>query len=73
MSADIASVNAALSDKVAAPFVAAGKRVFVHDVNADAQWVDKDYWTWGIHRSEAGFAKMAASWLKAILTHVRTP
>ena len=45
-------------------------RVFMHDVNADAQWVEADFWTWGIHRSEAGFKKMADSWLKAILAHV---
>jgi hypothetical protein len=42
----------------------------MHDVNKEAQWVEADFWTWGIHRSEAGFKKMADSWLKAMLTHV---
>eukprot|EP00040_Diaphanoeca_grandis_P026690 m.149863 g.149863 ORF g.149863 m.149863 type:complete len:331 (+) comp30687_c0_seq1:457-1449(+) len=73
MPSDIIAVNTALPAKVVAPFTAAGHNVFLHDVNADAQWVEKDYYTWGIHRSEAGFAKMAASWEKAILAHVTPP
>jgi hypothetical protein len=54
MPADIASVNAALPAAVVAPLVAKGRKIFLHDVNADAQWVESDYWTWGIHRSERG-------------------
>ena len=73
MPTDIAGVNSALADKVVAPHSAAGHKVFLHDVNSDAQWVEHDYWTWGIHRSEAGFAKMAASWKKTILAHVVPP
>jgi lysophospholipase L1-like esterase len=73
MPADITTVNNAMPSKVVAPHITAGRKVFLHDVNADAQWVEKDYWTWGIHRSEAGFAKMAASWEKAILAHVMPP
>jgi hypothetical protein len=73
MPADIAAVNAALPAAVVAPLVAAGQRVFLRDVNADAQWVERDFWTWGIHRSEEGFAKMASSFLKNILAHVTPP
>ena len=73
MPADIAAVNAALPAAVVAPLVAAGRRVFLRDVNADAQWVEEDFWTWGIHRSEPGFAKMASSFLENILAHVTPP
>ena len=73
MPADIVSVNDALPARVVAPFAAAGRKIFLHDVNADAQWVEADYFTWGIHRSEAGFKKMAASWEKAITAHVTPP
>ena len=47
MPEEIIEVNTALPSKVAAVHTAAGRKVFVHDVNADAQWVEKDYWTWG--------------------------
>ena len=73
MPADIASVNDALPARVVAPFAAAGRKIFLHDVNADARWEERDYFTWGIHRSEAGFRKMAASWEKAITTHATPP
>ena len=73
MPANIRAVNAALPAAVVAPMVAAGRNVILHDVNADAQWVEADFWTWGIHRSESGFAKMAASWLKTILAHLTPP
>lgn len=52
MPADIIAVNNAMASKVVAPHSAAGRNVFMHDVNADAQWVEADYWTFGIHRSE---------------------
>ena len=73
MPADIASVNAALPARVVAPFAAAGRQIFLHDANADARWEEKDYFTRGIHRSEVGFRKMAASWEKAITAHVTPP
>ena len=73
MPADIVSVNDALPARVVAPSRAAGRKIFLHDVNAEAQWEEKDYFTWGIHRSEAGFKKMAASWEKAIMAHVTPP
>ena len=73
MPADIASVNDALPARVVAPLAAAGRKIFLHDVNADADWVEKDYYTWGIHRSEAGFRKMAASWEKSITAHITPP
>jgi lysophospholipase L1-like esterase len=73
MPADIAAVNAALPAQVVSPLTAAGRRVYLHDVNAEAQWVETDYFTWGIHRSEAGFAKMGAAWKKALLAHVTPP
>ena len=41
MPADIAAVNAALSAKVVAPLAARGRKIFLHDVNAEAQWVEK--------------------------------
>ena len=47
--------------------------MFLHDVNEEAKWVEADYWTWGIHRSESGYAKMANSFLNAILAHVAPP
>ena len=53
--------------------VRSGRKIYLHDVNADAHGVEKDYWTWGIHRSEAGFKKMAASWIQAIKAHVPAP
>ena len=73
MPANIRDLNEALPSAVVAPMVAAGRRVYLRDVNADAQWVEADFWTWGIHRSEGGFAKMAASFLKNILAHVTPP
>ena len=73
MPTNIAAVNAALPTAVVAPLVAAGRRVFLCDVNADAHWEEADFWTWGIHRSEEGFAKMAASFLQNILAHVVPP
>eukprot|EP00037_Helgoeca_nana_P026019 m.289708 g.289708 ORF g.289708 m.289708 type:complete len:290 (-) comp27112_c0_seq7:132-1001(-) len=73
MPANIAAVNSALPASVVAPAVAAGRKVFLHDVNADAKWVNADYFTWGIHRSQAGFKKMAASWFSAISAHVTPP
>ena len=59
--------------EVVAPLMRSGRKIYLHDVNADAQWVEEDYWTWGIHRSEAGFKKMAASWMKAMRAHVPAP
>lgn len=73
MPTNIAAVNSALPASVVAPAVAAGRKVFLHDVNADAKWVNADYFTWGIHRSQAGFKKMAASWFSAISAHVTPP
>ena len=29
-------------------------------------WEEEDYFTWGIHFSEQGYAKMAAAWHKAL-------
>ena len=73
MPADIVAVNDALDSRVVAPFTAAGRAIHLHDVNTDAQWEEADYFTWGIHRSEAGFKKMAMSWEKSILAHVIPP
>ena len=47
MPADIIAVNDALPAMVVAPFAAAGRKIHLHDVNVDAQWVEKDYFTWG--------------------------
>ena len=41
MPADIASVNAALPARVVAPFARAGRKIFLHDVNAEAHWEEK--------------------------------
>ena len=37
-----------------------------HDPNPDCGFVADDYWTWGIHFTESGYAKIAASWWKAL-------
>ena len=33
-------------------------------------WADGDYFTYGIHFSAQGYAKMAAHWLAALLPHL---
>jgi hypothetical protein len=33
-------------------------------------WADGDYFTWGIHFSFSGYAKMAAHWMQALLPHL---
>jgi hypothetical protein len=67
MASNIDRFNALLPTRVVAPAVARGKAITLHDVNADAQWVEEDYYNHGIHFSLKGFAKMAKSWEKAVL------
>ena len=51
---------------VASNFSSRGFFISFHDPNADCQFIDADYWTWGIHFSESGFKKIASSWLRAL-------
>ena len=47
--------------------VAAGRSITLHDVNRDVGgFQDSDYFVHGIHFSNAGFDKMAASWEAAV-------
>ena len=50
-----------LLPSVLAPF---GSAVAFHDVNSEAAFVADDFWQWGIHFTESGFAKIGASWWK---------
>ena len=65
MPSQIAELNAALPALVAEQ-QRLHRDVSLHDVNAEAAWVEADYYTWGIHRSQQGFAKMAGSWERAL-------
>jgi lysophospholipase L1-like esterase len=80
MPADIASYNQRM-----AAIVKGSRKVFFHDPNCNrtdheactgaepSTWADGDYFTWGIHFSQSGYAKMAARWQQAIHLHLRTP
>ena len=41
-------------------------RVSFHDPNEHIQWEGADYFTWGIHFSEAGYTKMAKEWFRVL-------
>jgi lysophospholipase L1-like esterase len=61
MQANIEELNAAMP-ALAAAWVAKGFRVLSHDPNPECSFVAADYYTWGIHFSESGYAKIGASW-----------
>ena len=65
MQANIIAYNKLLP-AIAAEYVAKGFAMALHDVNAQAQFVDADYWVWGIHFNATGFQKMANVWANAI-------
>ena len=65
MQANIIAYNKLLP-AIAAEYVAKGFDMAVHDVNEEAQFVDADYWIWGIHFNATGFRKMANVWANAI-------
>lgn len=65
MQANIVAYNKLLP-AIAAEYVAKGFDMAVHDVNAEANFVDADYWIWGIHFNATGFQKMANVWATAI-------
>eukprot|EP00937_MAST-01D_sp_MAST-1D-sp2_P000093 g93.t1 len=65
MPANIATYNALLPALVA-EYRARGSDLTLHDVNAEAQWVEQDFWIWGIHFNYTGFEKMATSWTRAV-------
>eukprot|EP00929_Paragymnodinium_shiwhaense_P070994 TRINITY_DN3606_c0_g1_i1.p1 TRINITY_DN3606_c0_g1~~TRINITY_DN3606_c0_g1_i1.p1 ORF type:complete len:256 (+),score=19.42 TRINITY_DN3606_c0_g1_i1:106-873(+) len=66
MSRSIAQFNALLPSFVAQQR-AKGRHVVLHDVNAEVHWTAADYDVWGIHFSDAGYAKMAHAWLSALI------
>ena len=47
-------------------WAALGHNISFHDPNIDADWVGDDYFTWGIHFSESGYAKIAKSHFAAL-------
>lgn len=65
MQANIELLNAALPG-LAASYTARGFRAYFHDPNPECDFVAEDYYTWGIHFSESGYAKIGASWWKHI-------
>jgi len=56
---------------IAAEYAAKGFDIAVHDVNVEAQFVDADYWIWGIHFNATGFQKMANVWGHAITSSAK--
>jgi lysophospholipase L1-like esterase len=77
MPSDIASYN----ERMAA-IAAKSDKVFFHDPNCNrtdalacsptdaSTWADGDYFTYGIHFSQSGYAKMAAHWQQALHPHL---
>jgi lysophospholipase L1-like esterase len=65
MQPNIVALNAALPAMVEG-WVSKGFDVNFHDPNPDCNFTAADYWTWGIHFTESGYAKIAASWWKAL-------
>ena len=63
MQPNIQALNAALP-ALAAQWTAKGYNVQFHDPNPECNFVAADYYTWGIHFSESGYQKIAASWWK---------
>eukprot|EP01052_Picozoa_sp_SAG31_P019189 SAG31_NODE_1389_length_8545_cov_3.081103_9_plen_208_part_00 len=59
-------------------------KVFFHDPNCNrtdseactrsdtSTWADGDYFTWGIHFSQTGYAKIASHWEQALRPHLST-
>jgi len=81
MPQNIESYNRRMVDVVASQ-KASGRSIYYHDVNCNrtdgkvcattdkSTWADGDYYTWGIHFSFSGYAKMAAQWLQALQPHL---
>jgi len=70
MEENIETLNSLLPTLVAA-YTGKGFKVFFHDPNIECKFVAEDYYTWGIHFSESGYAKLGASWwahLKPVLS-----
>eukprot|EP00051_Salpingoeca_urceolata_P018673 m.264565 g.264565 ORF g.264565 m.264565 type:complete len:293 (-) comp19250_c2_seq3:152-1030(-) len=67
MQGDIAAFNALLPE-VVDDYRRQGRRIYLHDVNAAANFVAEDYWIWGIHFNNTGFEKMANAWYSALET-----
>ena len=67
MQTNIDAYNQQHLPAVVADYRARGFDISLHDVNAEAGFVEADYWIWGIHFNATGFEKMASSWHKALV------
>jgi hypothetical protein len=65
MQPNIVTLNAMLPT-LEHKYQALGFNISFHDPNPACNFTADDYWTWGIHFTESGFQKIAASWWTAL-------